>query len=270
MSEELFVKRTGDGPPALLLHGLFGAGGNLGALARDLQRAFTVHSVDLPGHGRSRTLPKLDLSSMADCVQRYLVQQQLEKVHLIGHSLGGKVAMQLALQYPDAISSLVVADIAPVGYCAHHDAVFAGLAAVSAQQCTSREQAAAVLHKYLPEPDVVQFLLNSLQRGDDGVYRWRFDVAGLRAAYPALLAAPQLQRPQRGPVLFIRGGDSDYIRDAHRAAIHAFFPAAVIETIPGCGHWLHVEQPQAFNGLVHRFLEAVEHRKLPATDNGAG
>jgi esterase len=263
MTSDLFVKHAGVGPAVVLLHGLFGAGGNLGALARDLAREFAVYSLDLPGHGRSRWLANPALPSMAGCVRRWLDDAGLQHAHFVGHSLGGKVAMQLALQHPASVESLVVADIAPVSYTGQHDAVFAGLEAVIAQRCASREQAAAVLLSYLHEASVVQFLLSSLQRDADGTYRWRFDLAGLKAAYPALLAAPQVQQAYSGPVLFIRGGASDYIQDNHRAAIQACFPRASIETIPGSGHWLHAEKPQQFNGIVRRFLEDVEHRKLP-------
>jgi esterase len=268
MTADLFVKHAGVGPAVVLLHGLFGAGGNLGVLARELQRDFTVYSLDLPGHGRSRWLPNLDLPLMADSVQRWLNEEGRTCAHFIGHSLGGKVAMQLALQYPASVVSLVVADIAPVNYTGHHDAVFAGLEAVIAQRCTNREEAAALLLDYVHEQDVVQFLLSSLQRETDGTYRWRFDVAGLKAAYPALLSAPEARGTYSGPVLFIRGGASDYLRDGHRAAIQSLFPVASIETMPGCGHWLHAEQPQQFNAIVRRFLEAAEHRKLQPIQGG--
>lgn len=262
MAPELYVKQVGAGPAVVLLHGLFGAGGNLGALARALQASFTVFSPDLPNHGRSAWLANLDLPAMADSLRRWMGETGLSRAHLVGHSLGGKVAMQMALRHPRLAASLVVADIAPVGYSAHHDAVFTALEAVAAAHCSSREQAARVLASYLQEDSVIQFLLTSLQREVTGEYRWRFDLPGIRAAYPALLAAPRGGQRYAGPVLFIKGGTSDYVRQEHWPAIRALFPAAVIKVMPGCGHWLHAENPRLFNGIVARFLADSEHRGL--------
>jgi esterase len=262
MSSGLYVKRTGQGKAVILLHGLFGSGGNLGALARSLLKEFTVFSPDLPNHGRSDWSVNPDLPGMADSLCRWMDEEGLSRAHLVGHSLGGKVAMLLALQYPGRVESLVVADIAPVNYTAHHEGVFAALAAVANGQCTSREEAARMMASHLPEDAVIQFLLTSLQRDAQGLYGWRFDLEGIRAAYPALLAAPQEDQPYPGPVLFIKGGDSDYIQAQHWPAITAFFPAATIKVMPDCGHWLHAEKPQVFNGIVGRFLALPKQRML--------
>lgn len=265
---DLHVKQTGQGEAVLLLHGLFGAGANMGALARALQSQFAVCSMDLPNHGRSGWLPSPDLPAMAQCLRDWMDGQGLAQAHLVGHSLGGKVAMQVALCYPGRVQSLVVADIAPVAYAAHHEPVFTALEAVAAQHCTSREEAAAVLASHLHEDAVMQFLLASLQRDAAGILRWRFDLDGIRGAYPALLAAPQGAQVYAGPVLFLKGGASDYIEESHWPAIRALFPAAALSVMPDCGHWLHVEQPQQFNGLVTHFLEAVATRKLVAAGMG--
>jgi esterase len=262
MVAEVFVRRSGTGSPIVLMHGLFGAGGNLGAVARALQGTFTVYSLDLPGHGRSRWQPRLDLPGMADAVTRWMEGEGLARAHVLGHSLGGKVAMQLALQDPARVESLIVGDIAPVAYPGQHDRVFAALDAVATGRCKSRDEAAVILSRFLHEDAVVQFLLASLQRDDDGDYHWRFDLAGLRAAYPALLAAPQGGRSYGGPVLFIKGGASEYIRERDWPAVQAFFPRASLEVMPDCGHWLHAQDPQVFNTIVLRFLAPLEQRKL--------
>jgi esterase len=254
MSSGLYVKRVGQGSAVVLLHGLFGSGANLGALARSLQDGFTVFSPDLPGHGRSPWLTDLSLPAMADTLCRWMEEEGVSRAHLVGHSLGGKVAMQLALGYPERVASLVVADIAPVSYTPHHESVFAALAAVAEGQCASRQAAGELMASHLQEEAVIQFLLTSLQRDDQGMYGWRFDLQGIRTAYAALLAAPKGDEPYAGPVLFISGGDSDYIQPQHRPAIDAFFPTAMIEVMPGCGHWLHAQKPPRFNGIVGRFL----------------
>ena len=254
---KLHCSLDGEGPPVVLLHGLFGSGNNLGALARSLRERFAVYSLDLPNHGRSDWLPDADLPQLTRAVADWMSRHELSGARLVGHSLGGKVAMQLALSQPRLVAALVVADIAPVVYPARHDAVFAALEAVAAAHCTSRQQAAALLSEYLPEPDVVQFLLMSLQRDARGVYDWRFNLAGIRRDYRAVRDAPRADAPYRGPVQFIKGGESDYIRPEHREAILALFPQATIKVMPDCGHWLHAQRPQLFNGIVGRFLDAV-------------
>lgn len=267
MATDLYVKQAGDGPAVVLLHGLFGASANLGAVARSLQATFSVFSVDLPGHGRSAWLADLALPAMAQRLQLWMDEVGLSQAHFIGHSLGGKVAMELALQQPQRVSSLTVADIAPVAYEGHHEAVFAALEAVASRPCTSREEAGARMAEYLKEDSVIQFLLSSLQRDAQGHYHWRFDLLGLRAAYPSLLAAPAGDRTYTGPVLFIKGGTSDYIRPQYWPAVQRLFPTATIRVMPGCGHWLHAEKPVLFNSIVARFLLAVQQRQADTPDN---
>jgi esterase len=254
LAVKLHFSRSGDGPPVVLLHGLFGSGNNLGALARALQDSHSVYSLDLPNHGRSGWLEDATLASMADCIRRWLNLQGLPAAQFVGHSLGGKVAMQLALAHPGLVSALVVADIAPVDYPPHHDQVFAALEAVAAGQCTSRQEAAGLMAAHLAQEQVIQFLLTSLRRDPDGIYRWRFNLEGLRRDYGAVRARPVATGAYPGPVLFIKGGDSDYIREEHRSHILALFPRAEVRIMPGCGHWLHAERPQLFNSLVRRFL----------------
>lgn len=266
MSTELYVKRTGEGFPVVLLHGLFGAGANLGAVARSLMTQYTVYSVDLPSHGRSAWLTAPSLPAIAHRVQHWMEEAGISRAHFLGHSLGGKVAMELALQQPQRVASLVVADIAPVAYARRHNDVFAALDAVAAQPCHSREEAASRMAVSLTDESVIQFLLSSLQRDKQGDYHWRFDVEGLKAAYPSLLAAPAGGRTYQGPVLFIKGGASDYIQEQHWPAIRALFPAATVRVMAGCGHWLHAEKPQLFIGIVSRFLASLEQRKLAAID----
>jgi esterase len=253
---KLHASTIGRGPHVVLLHGLFGSGNNLGALARALSDRFTVHSLDLPNHGRSAWVAQADLASMASSLAGWLGHHGIGPARLVGHSLGGKVAMQLALDHPERVGSLVVADIAPVAYPPHHDAVFAALEAVANGGCGSRQEAAALMAEHLRETGVIQFLLASLQRGAGGVYRWRFNLEGIRAGYRAVRDAPVHARPYPGAVLFVKGGESDYIRPEHRSHILALFPAAQVKIMPGCGHWLHAERPSLFNSIVGRFLDA--------------
>ncbi|TXS93629.1 alpha/beta fold hydrolase [Parahaliea aestuarii] len=246
----------GEGPDVILLHGLFGMGSNLGALARALAEDFRVHSLDLPNHGRSDWLPSMTLEALAAGVRQWQRAQGLERSHLVGHSLGGKVAMRIALDAPSTIGKLVVADIAPVDYPPHHDAIFAALQAVASAAPTSRSAAEAIMADFISEAGVRQFLLLSLAAGEDGSYRWRFNLEGLLRDYAAARQALAAPEPFAGPVLFIKGELSDYILPEHRPLIEALFPNASLRVLQGCGHWLHAEQPRLFNATVRRFLLA--------------
>ncbi|MFV8816413.1 alpha/beta fold hydrolase [Haliea sp. E17] len=247
---------AGEGPPVILLHGLFGAGSNLGALSRSLADRFTVYSLDLPNHGRSGWVEQAGPADMAVLLGQWMEEQRLASAACVGHSLGGKVMMELALSQPQKVRALVAADIAPVEYPAGgHDSIFAALEAVAAQGVGSRNEAADIMARYLDEPGVIQFLLMSLQRGEDGVFNWRFNLRAMRDNYTAVRGAPLHRAPYAGPVLFVKGGDSSYILPEHRAQVLALFPQAEMKVMPGCGHWLHAEQPEQFNRIVGRFLD---------------
>ena len=253
-NQHIHFNERGDGRPVIVLHGLFGNSNNLGALARSLAEHYRVYSLDLPNHGRSAWTEDTSLRAQADSLLEWMADQGLNQVAIAGHSLGGKVAMEMALQAPELVHALVVADIAPVAYPPHHDEVFAALDAVAAGGCTSRAQAQSVMQQFLQEDGVIDFLLMSLKRNASGCYDWRFNVAGLKQGYGAVRAAPEQGRTYAGPVLFVKGGDSDYILPEHREQVTGFFPSAELKTMPGYGHWLHAQQPALFNSIVGRFL----------------
>lgn len=239
----------------ILMHGLFGSGGNLGALARFLASDYRVFSLDLPNHGRSQWLEHASLARLAEVVLSWMDAEGLQHAAFVGHSLGGKVAMEIALASPERCAAVVIADIAPVTYPPHHDAVFAALDAVHNARVQSREQASQIMSGHLQEEGVIQFLLMSLKRGEDGVFDWRFNLEGIKRDYAAVRDAPDVDTPFPGPVLFIKGGDSDYILPQHRERVLALFPGAEMKIMPGCGHWLHAQQPALFNAIVSRFLQ---------------
>ncbi|MFT4824176.1 MAG: esterase [Halioglobus sp.] len=256
MSVKIKSTVAGIGPDVVLIHGLFGMGSNLGALSRSLQDRYRVHSVDLPNHGRSDWLCPADIPSMAAALLAWMDREGLENVALIGHSLGGKVAMELTLRNPQRVNALVVADIAPVAYSASHQHEFAALTAVAEARCHSRADAQRIMEEHLDQEMVIQFLLTNLSRDDDGCYQWRFNLEGIMGGYDEIRAAIKPSKPFLSPVLFIKGGDSNYIREQHRSDILRLFPAAVLKIMPGCGHWLHVQEPRLFNSMVGRYLDA--------------
>jgi esterase len=242
-------------PPVLLLHGLFGMGSNLGALARALADRYRVHQLDLPNHGRSPWADRMTLDDLAAAVGGYAAALGSATVALVGHSLGGKVAMQLALAGSIPVSALVVADIAPVAYPGSHDRVFAAIDAVAAAAPTSRRAAGEIMDQYLEEEGVRQFLLLSLQRGEDGRYRWRFNAKVLKSDYAALRAAPRAGAPCAVPTCLVYGGLSSYVGAEGLAAAERMFSRLETVEIPGTGHWLHVEEPGRFNAAVGDFLD---------------
>ncbi len=249
----------GEGPPVLLLHGLFGSAANLGMVARGLADSFSVYSLDLPNHGLSPRRQRMGYRDMAADVVSFIEDHGLAPCHILGHSMGGKIAMQVALDRPELLAKLVVADIAPVQYPPHHDHVLEGLDAVAEAGPEDRKSADAVLSRHVKEAGVRAFLLKSWQRGEDGQWRWLINREAVKTNYRYLgepNTPPVAGGQYTGDTLFIIGSESDYVGPEHRQATLALFPRAQVKVIEGTGHWLHAEKPAIFNKLVLRFLLA--------------
>ena len=239
--------------PVVLIHGLFGSFENLGVIARSLSENYRVINVDVRNHGRSGHSNEMNYALMAEDLAQTLDALHIDKAAILGHSMGGKMAMAFALKYPQRVSKLILADIAPVGYPPRHNAIIAGLKAVDLAALQQRGDADKQLAQFIPEAGVRQFLLKSLIKDADQ-FGWRFNLKALEQNYPELIAAPLAQGEFTGPTLFIKGGDSDYILPEHKATIMQLFPQAQAKIIQGTGHWLHAEKPAAFTKLVNDFL----------------
>ncbi|WP_407644457.1 alpha/beta fold hydrolase [Dongshaea marina] len=251
---QLSYRILGQGQPILLLHGLFGDRGNLNVIAKHLEPDMQVISVDLRNHGDSPHSDTHDYPSMAQDILKLLETLELNQCHLLGHSMGGKVAMQLALIAPERILSLMVADMAPVPYTEdRHSAVFKALKQVEQARVSSRQQAEQLLSTQLDCPATRQFLLKSLTL-KSGYGQWKFNRAALEANYQNIMDWPSQDSQYPGPTLFIKGGESDYIQAAHQQAIAGLFPNAQAKVILGTGHWLHAEKPRLFNRTISEFL----------------
>ncbi|MGL6262582.1 alpha/beta fold hydrolase [Aeromonas jandaei] len=247
-------KEQGQGPAVILIHGLFGSLDNLGLLARALGEHYRVISVDLRNHGVSFRSDDMSYPAQATDILALMDHLGLDQVAIVGHSMGGKVGMQLAKLAPARVSRLVVADMAPVAYPhSRHQNVFAGLNATLAAQPQSRSDAERILAEHIEIAGVRQFLLKSFAKGDDG-WQWRFNVPALEENYANIMGWPEDEHRFEGPVLFIKGGDSDYMQPQYSEAALAQFPAAKVRVIAGTGHWLHAEKPMLFNKLVVDFL----------------
>ena len=251
---ELFYRERGEGEPVVLLHGLFGSSDNVGGIARNLEEDFRVISFDLRNHGRSPHTDTMSYPEMAADVVAMLDRIGVEQFFLFGHSMGGKVAMQLTLDNPKRVKKLIVADIAPVKYSHDHRVILKGLRAVANSDASSRSDAQAILAPYVEERDVLSFLLTNWRRGKDGQPGWRIGLDAIEHDYANIVAANSGQAVDV-PVLFLRGGLSDYIKPEHRDATLALFPNAIVRTVEGTGHWLHAEKPDLVSRLVARFIK---------------
>ncbi|MFM4824024.1 alpha/beta fold hydrolase [Aeromonas bivalvium] len=247
-------KEQGQGPAVVLIHGLFGSLDNLGLLARPLGEQYRVISLDLRNHGASFHSDEMSYPQQAADVLALLDHLALDKAALIGHSMGGKVAMQVAKLAPHRVNQLVVADMAPVAYPhARHQNVFAGLNATLTRAPQSRSEAEAILAEHIEIAGVRQFLLKSFAKTETG-WGWRFNVPALERNYANIMGWPDADARFEGPTLFIKGGESDYMLPAYTETVMAQFPAAKARVIAGTGHWLHAEKPVLFNKLVVDFL----------------
>lgn len=212
MSVRLHHRITGEGKPLLLLHGLFGSLENLGGVNQRLQADWQIHGLDLRNHGRSPHTDTMDYPAMAEDVVAYLDEQGIDRASLLGHSMGGKTAMQVALGYPERVERLIVADIAPVTYHPRHDAILEGMKNLDLSSISSRADADRALKDYVEVPEVRMFLLKNLVRvpaeekeDNPDSFRWRLNLPVIDACYQNLADAPEGEGPFDGPVLFVKG-----------------------------------------------------------------
>ena len=252
---DLYTRVRGkEGPWLVMLHGLFGSGDNLGGLARILENDFRILLMDLRNHGRSPHAPTMTYDDMAEDVFAAMDKAGITQAYIFGHSMGGKVAMTMALSSPSRVAKLVVGDIAPVPYGRHHDRIIDGLHAVASVAPQSRSEAQAILDGYVDDESVLSFLMTNWRRKSDRGGDWRMNLDAISRRYNDIAAGME-HGCYTGPVLFLRGANSDYIEASHRERILALFPAATVKTIGGTGHWLHAEKPDMVARSVKNFLE---------------
>lgn len=254
---DLFHKQYGDGPPFLILHGLLGASGNWHSLSRNVfAEDFSVYALDLRNHGRSPHAERLDYPSMAADVERFFQIHALREAYLMGHSMGGKVAMQLALSDPGLIKKLIVVDVAPRAYPPYHREILDALQSIAPSSVSSRDDVEEALTERISSKPVRQFLLKNLAYdSDDDRYYWQMGLDAIAENYENVNQAIESDRRYDGPTLFVRGENSSYIDDEEDMdEIRRLFPKARLETIAGAGHWIHADKPDAFAEVVLDFL----------------
>ena len=245
------------GKPLIILHGLFGSLGNWGWHSKQLAESFRVIGVDLRNHGDSPHEAEMDYQLMAEDVRDLLEHLNIKQCAILGHSMGGKVAMQLALHHPELISRLVVADIAPAEYpkaADGHLKILEGMTHLDLGALTSRKDAEVKLSEFVESEVTRKFILTNLTRNQDAAYEWRLNLEAIKNNYENLRAKLEWSEPFEKPVLFVKGALSNYIHSKHEKEILEIFPAASVKIIMEAGHWLHAERPQVFQKIVNDFL----------------
>lgn len=243
-----------DKTPLLVLHGLFGMLDNWASFGRLFGEMLPCHLLDLRNHGKSFHSEEMSLQDLAEDILFYLNENQLTKINILGHSLGGKVAMQFALSYPHLVEKLIVVDIAPKSYSPHHQGIFETLQSVDFFQIKSRKEVEKILSQKIIEKSVVQFLAKNLYWETEGKLNWRFNLKVLSEKYSDYVSRAVRFGSFEGETLFIRGEKSQYILPQDELLISQQFPQSKIETISNAGHWVQVENPIVFNEKVREFL----------------
>lgn len=242
------------GTPLLVMHGLFGMSDNWGSFAREFSQERPIHLLDLRNHGQSFHHEEMSLSAMVDDLEAYIQHHELQEVDILGHSLGGKVAMQYATSKSTNIRKLIIADIAPKAYPPHHQKIIEALKAVKIGEASNRGEVEDQLRQYLDETGVIQFLLKNVYIKEDRTLDWRFNLKTLTEKYAEFITVGVEPGVYDGETLFLSGEKSNYIVDADYPVIKEMFPNSEIKTVPKAGHWVQAENPKAFNELVAQFL----------------
>ncbi|MBU8892674.1 MAG: alpha/beta fold hydrolase [Bacteroidales bacterium] len=260
---KLFFRKYGQGPPLIIIHGLYGSSDNWVSIGRKLSENFEVFLIDQRNHGKSPHSSDHNYQLLKEDLREFMDKQAIEKAIIVGHSMGGKTAMFFAAHYPEKVSILIVADISPKSYKATnsgqllaHSTIIRVMYNLDFYGITSRQEIDDILAKSIPENRIRQFLLKNIKRSKDNEYSWSLNIKTIRNELANIMEGlDENQSEITGfPVLFLKGGNSDYILDEDTKAIQKIFPYADIETIPNAGHWMHAEQPELFLKKIENFI----------------
>jgi len=252
---QLHYQAYGTGPPLVVLHGLFGSLDNWHSISLKLSERFRVLAVDQRNHGRSPHSDEMTYSAMAADVSSLLQHERISSANVMGHSMGGKTAMQMALLFPRQVERLIVVDIAPRLYPPRHHLIIEAMHALDPGRYHTRKQMEEALAPAIPELPLRQFLLKNVRRSVAGTFQWQIGLEEIRRGYSELQRAGFDGTPFSKPTLFLRGERSDFLTEQDLVSIRPLFPNARLDTIPRAGHLVHVENPAAFLAAVSAFLE---------------
>jgi esterase len=254
---KLFYRKFGEGPPLIILHGVFGISDNWVTIGRRLSEKFEVFIPDQRNHGQSPHSDSLSYDALAEDLIEFMEDHQIRKPIVIGHSMGGKVAMKLALEYPKRIDKLIVIDISPRLYPARqeHMEIIKAMMAVNFDEVNKRADVEWIISDKIKSEKIRLFILKNLYRIGRNRFAWRLNIEGIYNNIDAVVEQVESPYTFDEPCLFIRGGNSGYVPDEDFGLIHKYFPKAIIETIHGASHWVHAEKPDALCSLLSKFLE---------------
>lgn len=255
---KLFFRKSGCGHPLIILHGLFGSSDNWFSLAKVFAEHFTVYLVDQRNHGQSPHSDDFNYKLLTEDLATFINDHNLDKPHIIGHSMGGKTAMNFAVKYPEQLDKLIVVDIAPKQYAVHHDHILEGLHAINLQTLASRNEADKILSDHIPEPDVRQFLLKNLSRTAENKFEWRVNIRAIENHIEEIGEGMQYPGQYPAPTLFIKGARSNYFAAGDEGETVKIFPSAQFATL-NTGHWVQAEDPTKFAETVFSFLNGVSN-----------
>jgi len=244
------------GTPLLVFHGLFGMLDNWASFGKEMGAYFPVHLIDLRNHGKSFHSQEMSHDDLAHDISHYMEFHHLEKVNLLGHSLGGKAVMQFAVKYPLKVEKLIVVDISPKAYPPHHQGIIKALESVDFEKVNSRQEVEEILKQYIPETSVIQFLAKNLYWTQDKKLDWRFNLKTLSEKYNQFVSNAIKFGVFKGKTLFISGANSNYILPQDEFLIKQQFPDSEIVKIQNAGHWVQAENPKDFNQVVKEFLSS--------------
>lgn len=251
----LHSRIEGEGKPFLIIHGFLGMSDNWKSLSQQFaELGYQVHCLDMRNHGKSFHSDDFNYDIMTEDVKEYINHYQLNDIVLLGHSMGGKIAMLFAAKYPNLVKKLIVADIGPKYYAPHHQTILAALNAVDFSVKPTRNEVEELLSRFVQDFGTRQFLLKNLYWKEPGQLAFRFNLKVFNEKINEIGAALPFDKTYNGKVLFLRGDKSDYILDSDFETIYYHFPEAKILTISNAGHWLHAENPKDFFYEVKNFL----------------
>jgi len=250
---KLHFRTMGYGESLFIMHGVFGSSDNWQTLGKVFSEKNKIYLLDLRNHGKSPHSDDFDYDFMVADILELMDDEKIQSAHILGHSMGGKVAMNLATKHPERVKKLIVVDIAPKYYPPHHQQIFEGFNSVDLNSIESRKDADDQIKKVISDIGVRQFLLKNLERTKDG-FEWKLNVAAIQKAIENMGEGLEQKVSFDGQTLFIAGGKSDYIVSDDHEAILRVFPNAAIETIEGAGHWVHAEKPKELANSVLEFL----------------
>lgn len=251
---QLFSRKIGQGPPLIILHGLFGSSDNWQTFAKMVSDRYQVITLDLRNHGLSPQTEEFDYDLMSEDLFQFVREHQLSSFYLMGHSMGGKTAATFALKYPQLVSKLVLLDIAMKSYPPHHEIYFEAMRSLDFDTIKTRNEADTWLQKWITSVPVRQFILKNLVRDDAGRFRWRFNLESLYKNYSAINIAIEHSTPFTSPTLLVSGEYSNYIATEDIDEMRKLFPDLTYKIVAQAGHWIHADQPESLKQIVLEFL----------------